>query len=320
MKVKNNASVGNRLKRSGQLYLIMMPAFLATVLFSYVPMYGIVLAFQKYNPTKSMFDQQWVGLRYFEKLFEMADFYKILGNTLVIAVLKIVTLLLFSLVLALLLNELKSRALRSVTQSLMMLLTVSAAYPLSFPDKDFFGRRFFAVFFFISMLFSGGIIPYYILIKDLGLTNTIWALVLGGVPVGNMIILMNFFRMLPRAILESAYLDGASHFQVLFRIYLPMSKPSIATLSLMCLVGHWNDWFGGLIYMKDMDMYPLQTYIYTALQKTGTYADVASGAAGAPRQAINATLIVLSIIPVIIVFPLLSRHIKEGMVLGAVKE
>ena len=201
-----------------------------------------------------------------------------------------------------------------------MLLTVSAAYPLSFPDKDFFGRRFFAVFFFISMLFSGGIIPYYILIKDLGLTNTIWALVLGGVPVGNMIILMNFFRMLPRAILESAYLDGASHFQVLFRIYLPMSKPSIATLSLMCLVGHWNDWFGGLIYMKDMDMYPLQTYIYTALQKTGTYADVASGAAGAPRQAINATLIVLSIIPVIIVFPLLSRHIKEGMVLGAVKE
>lgn len=201
-----------------------------------------------------------------------------------------------------------------------MLLTVSAAYPLSFPDKDFFGRRFFAVFFFISMLFSGGIIPYYILIKDLGLTNTIWALVLGGVPVGNMIILMNFFRMLPRAILESAYLDGASHFQVLFKIYLPMSKPSIATLSLMCLVGHWNDWFGGLIYMKDMDMYPLQTYIYTALQKTGTYADAASGAAGAPRQAINAALIVLSIIPVIIVFPLLSRHIKEGMVLGAVKE
>lgn len=120
--------------------------------------------------------------------------------------------------------------------------------------------------------------------------------------------------------LESAFLDGASHFQVLIKIYLPMSKPSIATLSLLCLVGHWNDWFSGLIYMKDMDMYPLQTYIYNALQKTGTYTDAVTGIAGAPRQAINAALIVLSIIPVIVVFPLLQRHIKDGMVLGAVKE
>ncbi len=201
-----------------------------------------------------------------------------------------------------------------------MLLTISAAYPLSFSKKDFFGRQFFVVIFFVSMLFSGGIIPYYILIKDLGLVNTIGALVLGGVPVGNMIILMNFFRMLPSAVLESAFLDGASHFQVLIKIYLPMSKPSIATLSLLCLVGHWNDWFSGLIYMKDMDMYPLQTYIYNALQKTGTYTDAVTGITGAPRQAINAALIVLSIIPVIVVFPLLQRHIKDGMVLGAVKE
>ena len=120
MQVKGNASVWKQIKKSRQLYLIMLPAFLATLLFSYVPMYGIVLAFQKYNPTKSMLNQHWVGFRYFEKLFGMADFYQILGNTLEIALLKIVTLLFFSLLLALLLNELKNRYLRSAAQSLMI--------------------------------------------------------------------------------------------------------------------------------------------------------------------------------------------------------
>lgn len=200
-----------------------------------------------------------------------------------------------------------------------MLLTISAAYPLSLDKREFFGRQFFVIVFFVSMLFSGGLIPYYILVKELGLTDTIWALVLGGVPVGNTIILMNFFRTLPHAMHESAAIDGASHFRILTRIYLPLSKPSIATLSLLCLVGHWNDWFGGLIYMKDVDKYPLQTYIYSAMQTTSTFADAISGEA-APRQAVNAALIVLSIIPVLIVFPFLQRHIKDGMVIGAVKE
>lgn len=109
-----------RLKRSGQLYLIILPAFVATILFSYVPMYGVVLAFQKYNPTKGMFQQEFVGLRYFEKLFGMKDFYQILSNTLVIAILKIVTLLLFSLLLALLLNELKSRRTKSAIQCMLV--------------------------------------------------------------------------------------------------------------------------------------------------------------------------------------------------------
>lgn len=108
-----------RLKRSKQLYLIMLPAFAATILFSYVPMYGVVLAFQKYNPTKNMFNQEWVGLRYFKTLFGMEEIYRILGNTVAIAVLKIVTILIFSLLLALLLNELKSRRLKTGIQAMI---------------------------------------------------------------------------------------------------------------------------------------------------------------------------------------------------------
>ncbi len=113
MRLKKN------IKRSLPLYLILTPAVLATLIFSYVPMYGVVLAFQKYNPTKSMFKQEWVGLRYFERLFKLDDFSQILTNTLVIALLKIVTLLIFSLVLALLLNEVKNRRVRSAVQSLL---------------------------------------------------------------------------------------------------------------------------------------------------------------------------------------------------------
>lgn len=200
-----------------------------------------------------------------------------------------------------------------------MLLTISAAYPLSMGPREFFGRKFFTVFFFISMIFSGGAIPYYILIKDLGLYDSIFALVLGALPVGNAIILMNFFRTLPRELYESASLDGASHWNILFHIYLPLAKPSVATLCLFCLVGHWNDWYSGLVYMN-VENYPLQTYIYNVMQSSASFADAASKDNVAPRQAVTAALICLSIIPILVAFPLLQKHIKTGLVIGAVKE
>lgn len=198
-----------------------------------------------------------------------------------------------------------------------MLITISAAYPLSMSKREFFGRQFFVVFFFISMIFSGDVIPAYILMKDLKLIDTIWALVLGGVPVGNAIMMMNFFRTMPHEMFESASMDGASHWRIMTQIYLPLAKPSVATLSLFCLVGHWNDWYGGLIYMQDMEKYPLQTYIYNAMQSTTSFADKWEGVA--PRQAVTAALICLSIIPIIVAFPVLQKHIKKGMIIGAVK-
>jgi len=201
-----------------------------------------------------------------------------------------------------------------------MLITVSVAYPLSFHSSRFPGRKIYVAFFFFSMMFSGGIIPYYMLINELNLMDSIWALVLGGVPVANMIILLNFFRAIPQDIFESARIDGASYYRILASIYLPLSLPSLATLSMLCLVGHWNDWFGGLIYMKSIENYPLQTYLYNAYQNVSEFFVSGNNTLyDAPRQAVLAAQTVITIIPTLIVFPVLQRYVKTGLVLGSVK-
>lgn len=202
-----------------------------------------------------------------------------------------------------------------------MILTITVAYPLSFDSKRFKGRGFYVAYFFFSMIFGGGIVPYYILMKELNLMNSIWALVVGAVPVGNVIILLNFYRQLPKELYESAVLDGASHFRVLTRIYLPLSMPSIATLSIMSLVAHWNEWFGGMIYMKDSMKYPLQTFLYTSTQNVSQFTDnLQSAGAAVSRQGLIAAQTVFTIIPILFAFPILQKHIKTGLVLGSVKE
>ena len=152
-----------------------------------------------------------------------------------------------------------------------MILTITVAFPLSFDSKHFKGRSVYVAFFFFSMIFSGGMVPYYILLKDLKLLDTIWALVLGAVPVGSVIILLNFYRQLPRALFESARLDGASYFQILTKIYFPLSLPSVATLSLMSLVGHWNDWFGGMVYAETKQVL-VTTTVSMAGKEVGKFA------------------------------------------------
>lgn len=201
-----------------------------------------------------------------------------------------------------------------------MILTITVAFPLSFDSKHFKGRSVYVAFFFFSMIFSGGMVPYYILLKDLKLLDTIWALVLGAVPVGSVIILLNFYRQLPRALFESARLDGASYFQILTKIYFPLSLPSVATLSLMSLVGHWNDWFGGMVYMKDPKNYPLQTLLYTTMTTASEFTDLHSASTAVSKQSQIAALTVFTILPVLFAFPLLQKYIKSGMVLGSVKE
>lgn len=129
-----------------------------------------------------------------------------------------------------------------------MLLTILIAYPLSKENSQFPGRTIYAWYFVFTMLFSGGLIPWYMIIKDTGLLDTIWALVIpSAVPIFNVIILLNFFRGLPKELEESAKLDGAGYFTVLWRIFVPLSMPALATLLLFAVVGHWNSWFDGLI-------------------------------------------------------------------------
>ncbi|MDO7907908.1 carbohydrate ABC transporter permease [Paenibacillus sp. JX-17] len=206
---------------------------------------------------------------------------------------------------------------------LSMVLVVLTAYPLSKESSHFKGRSLYAWFFIFTMLFSGGLIPSYILVQKLGLMNTLWALILPGVlAVYNLILMMNFFRNVPKELEEAAFIDGAGHMTTLWRIFLPVSMPAIATLSLFTMVGHWNSWFDGLIYMKTADHYPLATLMQTIIvQQDFSNMNVdATQLQNMSQRTVNAAQIFISALPILLVYPFLQRFFVKGIVLGAVKE
>lgn len=205
-----------------------------------------------------------------------------------------------------------------------MIMTISLAYPLSKEKESFRARNVYAWFFIITMMFSGGLIPTFITVKMMGLTNTLWALVLpGAVPVFNVILLMNFFRGLPKEIEEAAYIDGASHWTTLLKIYLPLSKPSLATISLFVIVGHWNGWFDGMIYMNSPKNWPLQTYLQSIIinpdlsQQTSSE-QLATMDAISDRT-FKAAQVFLAAAPILAVYPFLQKYFMKGLVMGSVK-
>ena len=207
--------------------------------------------------------------------------------------------------------------------SLNMTLIILTAYPLSKSARVFKGRTLFIWFFVFAMLFDGGLIPSFLVVRSLGLLNTIGSLILpNAVPIFSVILMMNFFRDVPKELEESALIDGASHWRVLWHIYVPLSLPAIATLTLFSAVNHWNAWFDGLIYMTDNANYPMQTYLRTVvveLDLTNVGID--------PRdlqrlsdRAIRGAQIIVATAPILVVYPFLQRYFISGIKLGAVKE
>jgi len=207
-----------------------------------------------------------------------------------------------------------------------MFLTIIAAYPLSKEGHEFPMRNFYAWFFFITILFSGGLIPWYMVVKETGLLDTIWAVIIpGAVPVFNVVILLNFFRQLPKEIGESAFVDGANHWTVLWKIFVPLSTPSLATLLLFTTVGHWNSWFDGLILMNSPKNYPLQSYLQTVVvNKDTTVLAHASKEELELLQTISdrttkAAQIFIAAFPILCFYPFLQKYFVKGIVLGSVK-
>jgi putative aldouronate transport system permease protein len=202
-------------------------------------------------------------------------------------------------------------------------LTVLCAYPLSKNARRFPQRKRYVAYFLWAMLFSGGLIPTYMTVYRTGLMGTVWALVLpGAVPLFNVIVLMNFFRDIPDEIEEAAFIDGASHWTVLFRIYLPLSTASLATVTLFAVVGHWNSWFDGLIYNNRPEGYPLQSYMQTilvAMDFSKLNFDQVLRLAQISDRTIKASQVFLGCLPVLLVYPLLQRCFTKGLVLGSVK-
>ncbi len=204
-----------------------------------------------------------------------------------------------------------------------MFFVITMAYPLSKSKFRFPAREVYIKFVIFAMLFSGGIIPLYMVVSGLKLTDTIWALVLpGAVPVFNVILMINFFKSVPESLDEAARIDGASPLTILVKIYLPVSLPALATVALFSIVGHWNDYFSGLLYMNKASLYPLQTYIQqlTVDITQVTDAEQLKQLSQMSNRAFNATKIVVSTIPLLVIYPFLQKYFVSGIVIGAVKE
>lgn len=208
------------------------------------------------------------------------------------------------------------------------ILVILTAYPLSKSVREFRLRNIFSWFFVITILFNGGLIPTYLVVKYTGLLDSILALILpGAVNVFNILVVMNYMRSLPKEMEEAAYIDGAGHIQVLLKVILPVCKPTIATVTLFSFVNHWNSWFDGMIYMNTVDRYPLQSYLQTVIINTesffrnasNTSSEIANYVKLVNARTTSAAQLFLAMIPILCIYPFLQKYFTTGLVMGSVK-
>ncbi|WFR61553.1 carbohydrate ABC transporter permease [Paenibacillus amylolyticus] len=204
---------------------------------------------------------------------------------------------------------------------LSMAMTIAAAYPLA--KSNLKGRKWFMLVIVVTMFFSGGIIPEYILIKNLHLLDSTWGLILPGlISPFYMIILITFFRGIPESLEEAAGIDGSSHFGTLMRIILPLSLPVMATLSLFYAVGRWNGFQDALMYITKPELYPLQLKLYQMIQQnqiTELMQNEGIGAVQVLPESLKAASVIFSTLPILLVYPWLQRYFISGVMVGAVK-
>lgn len=221
------------------------------------------------------------------------------------------------------LNGFRISVVRTLLGTLLMLtVTVLTAYPLARPVREFKGRSVFVWLLLFAMVFNGGLIPFYLVVRNLGLLNSVWALVLPfGLPIWNVIIMINFFREVPQELDDAALIDGASHWHLLFHVYLPLSLPALATLGLFSAVFHWNEYFFGAIFMTNNDQVPLQTYLrqVVIVQDMSTIISDPTQFAKFSDRSLRAATIFVTTLPILLVYPFVQRYFVTGAKLGAVK-
>ncbi|MDL2234042.1 carbohydrate ABC transporter permease [Ruminococcaceae bacterium OttesenSCG-928-L11] len=201
---------------------------------------------------------------------------------------------------------------------LNMIVTIMTAYVLS--KKDLKGQRVLMFLCVFTMMFSGGIIPTYIVIKDVGLMNKLWAMMIPQlINTYNLVIMRNFFTAMPKELEESAMLDGCTEVGVLFRIVLPVSKPAITTVALFYAVDHWNDFFSAIMYINDRGKWPLQLFLRSMLFEN----EMAYASGGESLfllgQPLKMAAVMLAIIPIMCAYPFFQKHFAKGVMIGAVK-
>jgi putative aldouronate transport system permease protein len=213
-----------------------------------------------------------------------------------------------------------------VGTSVNMFMIFITAYPLSRSTADFRRRNAYMIYFAITMFISGGLIPTYMVIRYLGLLDNFWVFILpGAVNIWSVIVMMNFMRGIPHSLEEAAACDGAGHWRILFQVILPVSLPSIASLTLFAMIGHWNSWFDGIFYMNNVDKYPLATYLATQIlsnnrNMTNMTPELLAVLNRLSDKTVRSAELFISIIPILVVYPFLQRYFVKGIVVGSVKE
>lgn len=208
---------------------------------------------------------------------------------------------------------------------LNLILTILMAYPLSKKPTVFRGRNVYMWILIFCMMFSAGLIPLYLTVSNLGLVDSFWSLVLpGAVPIYNVILLMNYFRNITPVMEEAAIIDGASHIDILFKVFLPISLPCLATITLFSVVNQWNAFFDGMIYINTPTKVPLMTYIQQLVIPTDTTnitdPKQLENIMQSSNKTLNAAKIMVALIPILAVYPFLQKYFITGITLGSVKE
>ena len=219
-------------------------------------------------------------------------------------------------------NSIKYTVIGTVFSVAMLYIT---AYPLA--QKDLPGRKALSLFFIITMYFGGGLVPTYLVVKQTGLINNMWALFLpGGVGVGNMIIVRNYFQnSIPHELIEASEIDGCSKLRTFLRIVIPLSMPIMAVMVVFCMVAYWNDWFTALIYLTGAEKAPLPLVLRNVLIKSSVSASQASTISGGyaelnkVTEMIKFSSIIVAAAPMLIVYPFVQKYFEKGFMAGAVK-
>ncbi|MBD5460454.1 MAG: carbohydrate ABC transporter permease [Lachnospiraceae bacterium] len=210
-----------------------------------------------------------------------------------------------------------------------LLLIIPTAYVLSQEESRFAMRRIYAWFFVITILFGAGLVPWYTVVLKTGLVNTIWALILpDAVPVFSVLVLMNYMRGIPIDLKDAAFIDGAGHVRTLVSVVIPLCKPSLATITLFAMVGHWNAWFDGLLFMDRTENYPLQSYLQTIVINPEQYLSKMRGSSSSSIRELlsfvsarssRAAQLFVAILPIMMVYPFLQKYFATGLTMGGVK-
>ncbi|RJX40153.1 carbohydrate ABC transporter permease [Paenibacillus pinisoli] len=213
----------------------------------------------------------------------------------------------------------------------LLSIIATAIFAYGMTKREMMGRKFYMVMCIITMYFSGGLIPSYLLIRELGLMNSFWVMIIPGIiSVWNMIIFRTFFKGIPAGLEESAAIDGASNWGIFFRIVLPLSGPVIATLSLFTAVYHWNDWFAPSIYISNVDLLPIQTKLQQILnsnimlEQMQNLDSASQGRMGAMRavttKSLSMATMMVATVPILCVYPFVQKYFVKGVLIGSLKE